>query len=369
MLSVPLLLSVLGAQPAHADIPASVHIEFFAFDSVGNPINGFVAAQFSIYDASTAGTMVWTGNYTVEGVDGRIAAYIGGGASPMGGGGLNGDSSVQDRWLDVAINGGPSLPQRWPLDADYPNCANGEHWVWFMDSDADGWGVPGSSTLTCSSTPPTGYAAAGDCNDADAAIEPTADELCDAVDHDCNTLPELGAVDATEYWTDSDADGFGDLNAPEFRCAIEAGLSDNSDDCDDADAAVNPDADELCAEGDQNCDGDDDVEAIDAPAWYLDADFDGYGDPLTQLADCTAPSGHVDNADDCDDADAEVFPGAPELSATDGIDQDCDGTAEETDVGSDTGGESGGCNTGAAPVGGGLMWVLMGLLPVLRRRS
>jgi hypothetical protein len=39
---------------------------------------------------------------------------------------------------------------------------------------------------------------------------------------------------------------------------------------------------------------------------------------------------------DCDDADATIFPGAPE--GTDGVDNDCDGEVDEGDTGRDTGG-------------------------------
>ena len=48
-------------------------------------------------------------------------------------------------------------------------------------------------------------------------------------------------------------------------------ISDNTD-CDDTNASINPDADELCFDGvDNNCDGAfDDETAIDAFSGYLD---------------------------------------------------------------------------------------------------
>jgi len=57
---------------------------------------------------------------------------------------------------------------------------------------------------------------------------------------------------------------------------------------------------------------------------YADRDGDGFGDPATELDACDAPSGSVDNADDCDDTNAAIHPNATE-GADDGIDQDCDG--------------------------------------------
>jgi hypothetical protein len=56
-------------------------------------------------------------------------------------------------------------------------------------------------------------------------------------------------------------------------------------------------------------------------AYYADADGDGYG--AGEVFACPAP-GLVDNADDCDDTNAAVNPGADEI-AGDGIDNNCDG--------------------------------------------
>ncbi len=58
---------------------------------------------------------------------------------------------------------------------------------------------------------------------------------------------------------------------------------------------------------------------------YRDADGDGYGDPAlsTPACDGVPPAGYVANRLDCNDANAAVHPGAPELN--DGIDNQCPG--------------------------------------------
>ena len=48
-----------------------------------------------------------------------------------------------------------------------------------------------------------------------------------------------------------------------------------SEDCDDNDAAVSPNAQELCDGIDNNCDGAVDEGAADATPWYSDVDGDG----------------------------------------------------------------------------------------------
>lgn len=71
------------------------------------------------------------------------------------------------------------------------------------------------------------------------------------------------------------------------------------------------------------CDG---AEVVDAGSYYPDADGDGFGDAdATPVAACVAPAGTVDNGQDCDDGEQDVYPGQPELC--DGLDNDCDGDA------------------------------------------
>jgi len=83
-----------------------------------------------------------------------------------------------------------------------------------------------------------------DCDDTDSLVNPEAAEVCDEADNDCD-----GSVDEDvliTFWTDSDGDGYGDLAAPVTACVQPPGASTTSDDCDDSDATTHPDAEELC---------------------------------------------------------------------------------------------------------------------------
>ncbi len=97
------------------------------------------------------------------------------------------------------------------------------------------------------------------------------------------------------------------LLAADIADADADGVDLRSGDCDDTDATVAPNAAEACNGRDDDCDGR-------VPADEIDADGDGW------LA-----------CDDCDDAAASRFPGAPEVPG-DGIDQDCDGVDEAESV-------------------------------------
>ena len=152
----------------------------------------------------------------------------------------------------------------------------------------------------------------GDCDDANAAVSPDADELCaDGIDNDCDgEVDEDDASDAGAWFQDTDGDGFGDPDAGITACDPPAGLIADSLDCDDTDAAVNPDADEVCDAVDNNCDGDVDEDgAVDGTTWYADADGDLYGDSNSSIIACAQPSGYVNNPADCDDADANLTNG------------------------------------------------------------
>ncbi len=125
-------------------------------------------------------------------------------------------------------------------------------------------------------------------------------------------------VDQAEFDARIDQDGDGDP-------AIAYG----GEDCNDQDATVHSTAVERCNGADDDCNGVvDDTES--AVTWYPDADGDGYGDPDQPLVVCDqAPSGHVQDASDCDDSDAAVSPDA--LEDCNGIDDDCNGQVDEVE--------------------------------------
>ncbi|MEX1365429.1 MAG: FG-GAP-like repeat-containing protein [Nannocystaceae bacterium] len=65
--------------------------------------------------------------------------------------------------------------------------------------------------------------------------------------------------------------------------------------------------------------------------WYPDADGDGYGDPNGTPATCLQPQGYVLDSTDCDDTDADSFPGNPEVC--DERDNDCNGVVDDVPLG------------------------------------
>lgn len=97
-------------------------------------------------------------------------------------------------------------------------------------------------------------------------------------------------------------------------------------DCNDAEANVNPDIEEVCDGIDNNCDGEID-EGVET-TWHPDSDGDGFGDVATSMEACDAPSGHVEDGTDCNDADAEINPETTWYADTDG-----DGFGDAADVG------------------------------------
>ena len=256
--------------------------------------------------------------------------------------------------------------------------------TFYGDGDGDGFGVAGDTVEDCAAPP--GYAAlSGDCDDADASINPGAAEICDGVDQDCDGVPDDGLT-FLDYWPDNDGDGYGDIGGAAVNaCVAPAAHVQNNGDCNDGDAAIHPGAAEgACDYIDNDCDGalhgdevDDDGDGVDECSgdcddaqatvfpggveicdgldndcdgtpddgltfgdWFPDADGDGYGDasaPATQA--CNAPPGFVADHTDCDDSTGAVNPGAAEV-ACDGMDNDCDGTLHADDIDDDADGDS-----------------------------
>ncbi|MFN7147031.1 MAG: MopE-related protein, partial [Myxococcota bacterium] len=186
-----------------------------------------------------------------------------------------------------------------------------------------------------------GYLWDEDCNDANAAIHPGAQEVCDPadVDEDCDGLADA-ADDSTSgtitAWHDADSDGFGNPDEPTPVCEVVAGYVVDATDCDDAAPTVNPAAVEVCDElVDNDCDGlydngDDSIDDTTRIDVWEDADGDSYGDPATATRACFVATGYADRPEDCDDADALTNPASYETCG--GADEDCDGTIDEDEA-------------------------------------
>ena len=200
--------------------------------------------------------------------------------------------------------------------------------TWYADTDGDGWGISWQIATGCEA--PSGYVAeSGDCNDDDDTFHPEADEICDELDQDCDGIDDNEPVDGTTWYLDDDGDSYGDPDDTFMACSQPHDYVENDDDCDDSLGLVNPGADEICNEIDDDCDGViDEDEAIDASTWYLDDDGDGYGLSDTTTVACEQPSGYAEEPGDCDDAEPEVNPGHVEYC--DGIDNNCDGTLDNS---------------------------------------
>ena len=174
------------------------------------------------------------------------------------------------------------------------------------DDDCDGATDEADDDLNSNDDDGDGSENDGDC-DADSAVYPTAEEVLNGIDDDCDER-----IDEGTDWYDDDGDG----------------VSERAGDCDDdlsddveGEPAANliyPGAQENQNEVDDDCDG-----QIDEGFYTSDDDFDGFAE--------VESSGEGD----CDDDDPWTFPGATE--DCDNRDNDCDGEVDEGEDGTPDG--------------------------------
>ena len=219
--------------------------------------------------------------------------------------------------------------------------------LYYTDYDQDGFGDPATGVAACQ--PILGAVTnKGDCNDYQAAINPTASEVsCNSIDDNCNGVTDEGSASSL-YYVDGDGDGYGAGTGTSFCTGAQPGgyVASNGD-CNDVAKAINPGVAETCNGVDDNCNGQTD-DGLQLTKFYPDKDGDGWGAAAGSIKACTAPPGYVSDAYsgnfDCDDTKAGVHPIGPfcfppilggclgsaaNEKLCDGLDNDCDGKVDD----------------------------------------
>ena len=317
---------------------------------------GYVLNQDDCDDARSS---VFTGaTEQCDGIRNNCAAGVG---VPSGEFDNDGDGYVEcapiPEWVGASITGGG--------DCDDSDASRSPASRWYRDSDDDSYGDANESRVQCE--PPAGFVSdATDCNDSSALTYPGAAELCDGIINNCETtvlssdesdgdgdgyvectissagwlggISKLGGdcddADATLnpttlWYADEDGDAYGTSETRLTQCETPAGYVRTSGDCDDTRIGVNPGAVEICDTLDNDCDGatdDDDIIADEyLTTYYRDLDGDGYGQAEQVELACVPSAGFVSFNGDCDDSDALLSP-----ETTRYRDRDGDGFGDES---------------------------------------
>ena len=250
-------------------------------------------------------------------------------------------------------------------------------------ADTDGDGVcndadncPGTSNANQADSDGDGAGDACDACPLDFFNDADADGVCGNVDN-CPGVSNANQADA-------DGDTIGD--ACDQCTDADQDFSCSDVDCNDNNASINPNADELCDNADNDC-NQNTADGVDEPGYgdqtncgfgecasvgvftcvngnmadtcqpgppaietcdgldndcnnvidngalltfFQDFDVDTYGNPIIIQQACQAPQGYVANDDDCDDNNLSINPAAAEIC--DQVDNNCNGQIDEGNV-------------------------------------
>ena len=222
--------------------------------------------------------------------------------------------------------------------------------TYYADTDGDSYGSTTDTVNTCNPQPVGYITLSGDCNDAAAAINPTAAEACNDLDDNCdgiidnmtvcptpnalaNTVGPTSAVltwgslpcadsYSVRYRQKTGATTYGLWSAWVNTATNSATITDLIPNttyqwnvksiCINKESATAPKIFTTCA----------------AVTYYADNDADTYGNPAMSVLACNiAPTGYVTNATDCNDNVAAINPAASEIC--DLIDNNCNTAIDE----------------------------------------
>ncbi len=211
--------------------------------------------------------------------------------------GVHGPSTCATDCDDEDPDANPDQVEDW-YDGVDQDCSGGSD----FDADGDGDTISGAGGT--------------DCDDTDPLNAGVLDEVCDDQDNDCDGLVDDADDDTVgeqTFYEDLDGDGWGDAEL--LACELPDDASYVDGDCDDTDPAISPAGHEVCddEDRDEDCDSladDQDPDVDETVSWYQDLDGDGWGDPDSEVVLCDPEAGWIQQGEDCDDQDPDVFPGA-----------------------------------------------------------
>ena len=112
---------------------------------------------------------------------------------------------------------------------------DGEEVLWYQDLDSDHFGNDAVTMMSC--VPLLGFVLeGGDCDDANAELNPGRFDGCDGIDNDCDDSIDEGAV-FFEAYLDTDGDGAGTGSAV-LMCSLAEGYGLLPNDCEADDPLI-----------------------------------------------------------------------------------------------------------------------------------
>ncbi len=185
----------------------------------------------------------------------------------------------------------------------------------FRDADMDG----APDAQCCNEDGAGGTNCGDDCNDMRPGVNPTAPEVCNGLDDDCNGMIDEGQLRTVYIDGDGDTFGVDDPATNMQACFAPAGYAEVPGDCDDMAGSVHPGVLDACDA--MNIDDDCNGTPNDPPMGCMCTGTESR--PCTALGVCAA------GTESCSGGTWGSCSIAPVTEVCDGRDEDCDGVVDD----------------------------------------